>query len=123
MLQSPGDTEKLNFLSCAKSRTCTESCTEDKPGDASQPDGPGGQLPSAPHYVAAPLYALWQGPSPLYVCLYPLSFYLLPPFGLEVFQDRNHLCQNSAPLSIPKMTKRCLPVMIHGSLYFKAFPH
>lgn len=116
-------TLRSSIFSHAKSRTCTESCAEGKPGDASQPDGPGAQLPSAPCYVAAPLHALWQGPSPLYVCLYPLSFCLLPLFGLEFFQDRNHLCQNSASLSIPKMTKRCLPVMIHGSLYFKAFSH
>lgn len=64
----------------------------------------------------------WQALSPLYVCLYPESFCLLPPFGQEFFQDRNHLFHNGAPLSIAKMTKRCLPVMIHGSLYFNAFP-
>jgi len=33
------------------------------------------------------------------------AFCLLPPFGLWVFQDRNHFFQNSAPLSIPKMTR------------------
>lgn len=60
---------EVHFLSHSKSWTCTKSCTEDKPGDALQPDRPSAQLPSAPHYIAAPLCPLWELLTPLYFCL------------------------------------------------------
>lgn len=120
-IQSPRDSEKLSFLSHIKPWTCTESYTKTNLGDAWHPNEQKAQLLSSSRYVAAPPSALWQAPSPLHVSLYPESFCLLPPFGLEVSQDRNLLMSERSP-TIPKITTRHLPVTIHCFLYFKTFP-